>query len=66
VHELPPDDHDEEAAQRRSMLMMIAAAFAVVLVGGWLAYAMHDYLAKEQCRAEGHHYCDGPPIETSR
>ena len=64
VIERPPDEHDEEAAQRRFALMIIAAAFVVVLIGGWLAYAMHDYLVKEQCRAEGHRYCDGPPIKT--
>jgi len=61
-----PDDRDEETAQRRSTLLMIAAAFVVVLVGGWLAFAIHDYLAHERCRIEGHRYCDGPPIEIPR
>lgn len=40
---LPEDRRKDEAAARRSALHMIAAAFVVVLVGGWLVYALHDY-----------------------
>lgn len=60
-----PDDREEQDAARRGMFLTLGAALIVVIVGGWLAYAMHDYLAREQCRAEGHRYCDGPPADTS-
>jgi hypothetical protein len=38
----------------------------VVVIGGWLMFAIRDYLDHERCQAEGHRYCDGPPIETAR
>jgi hypothetical protein len=38
----------------------------IVIVGGWLVFAIRDYLDHERCRSEGHRYCDGPPIEISR
>lgn len=62
----PPDNRDEEDAARRGMFIMLGAAALIVIAGGWLAYAIHDYLAAERCRIEGHRYCDGPPIETTR
>ncbi|MGN6516691.1 MAG: hypothetical protein ACTHLR_12735 [Rhizomicrobium sp.] len=62
----PDSDREEDDAARRSALRMIAAAFVVVLIGGWLVYALHDYLATERCHIEGHRYCDGPPVEIPR
>ena len=62
----PENRHEDEAAARRSALRMIVAAFVVALLGGWLVYALHDYLANERCHIEGHRYCDGPPVEIPR
>ena len=60
------DDRQAEDAARRGMLAMLGAALLVVLIGGWLVYALHDYLAHERCLSEGHRYCDGPPIDIPR
>lgn len=60
------DDREAEDAARRGMLAMIAAAFLVVIIGGWLVFALQDYLAHERCMSEGHRYCDGPPIDIPR
>ncbi|HEY8950414.1 MAG TPA: hypothetical protein VIM56_16130 [Rhizomicrobium sp.] len=60
------DERDKEDAERRRMLVMIGAGILIVIIGGWLVFAIRDYLAHERCVAEGHRYCDGPPIEISR
>jgi hypothetical protein len=60
------DDREAEDAARRNMLMMIGVGIAVVVVGGWLVFALQGYLAHERCLSEGHHYCDGPPVDIPR
>jgi hypothetical protein len=62
----PDDDREQEDAARRNMLVMIGVGILVVIVGGWLMFAIRGYLDRERCRMEGHHYCDGPPIEIRR
>ncbi|HWA29654.1 MAG TPA: hypothetical protein VG867_01090 [Rhizomicrobium sp.] len=57
---------NDEDGERRKMFWMIGAAFAIVIIGGWLMFALRDYLAAERCRVEGHRYCDGPPVEIPR
>jgi len=60
------DDREAEDAARRNMLVMIGVGIAVVIVGGWLVFALQGYLAHERCVSEGHHYCDGPPVDIPR
>jgi multisubunit Na+/H+ antiporter MnhB subunit len=62
----PDDERKREDVERRNMLVMIGAGVLVAIVGGWLMFTIHDYLAHERCLVEGHRYCDGPPIETTR
>lgn len=57
------DDREQDEARRRATIWMIGAAFVIVIIGGWLMFAIHSYLARERCWLEGHRYCDGPPIE---
>jgi hypothetical protein len=62
----PEDEREQEDAARRNMLIMIGVGIVIVLVGGWLVFALQGYLAHERCMSEGHRYCDGPPIDISR
>ena len=62
----PKNDREQEDAARRNMLVMIGAGLLIVIVGGWLVFAIRGYLDHERCRAEGHRYCDRPPIEVPR
>ncbi|MGN6148609.1 MAG: hypothetical protein ACTHPD_08735 [Rhizomicrobium sp.] len=62
----PQDDRDQEDAERHRMLVMIGVGILIVVIGGWLMFAIRGYLDQERCRIEGHRYCDGPPIEISR
>jgi hypothetical protein len=62
----PEDDRRKEDTERRNMLVMIGVGILIVAIGGWLMFAMRDYLNHERCQIEGHRYCDGPPIEISR
>jgi hypothetical protein len=60
------DDRRKEEAERRNMLVMIGVGILIVVIGGWLMFAIRGYLNHERCQMEGHRYCDGPPIETTR
>ena len=60
------DDRRKEEAERRNMLVMIGVGILIVVIGGWLMFAIRGYLNHERCMSEGHRYCDGPPIETTR
>lgn len=65
----PPEeseDREKEDAARRGMLLMIGVGIVVVVLGGWLVFALQGYLAHERCLSEGHRYCDGPPIDIPR
>ena len=62
----PKNDREQEDAARHNMLGMSGAVLLIVIVGGWLVFAIRGYLDHERCRAEGHRYCDGPPIAVPR
>ena len=62
----PEGEREREDAARRTMLVMIGVGILIVIIGGWLVFAIRDYLDHERCRSEGHHYCDGPPVEIAR
>lgn len=60
------DDRDQEDAARHNMLVMIGVGILIVIVGGWLVFALQSHLAHERCLSEGHRYCDGPPVDIPR
>jgi hypothetical protein len=51
----PPDDDDDA---RQGANLVLAAVFIVIAVlGGWLAYAVHQNLMLQKCELEGRHDC---------
>jgi hypothetical protein len=56
----PPDDDDDAQRWRFNLLMAVGFAL-IVLLGGWLAYAIYQNLQLQKCYEEGRRNC--APIE---
>jgi len=57
----PPDDDEGDDARQRSNLLLAAVFVVIAVLGGWLAYAVHQNLMLQKCELEGRRDC--APIE---